>query len=725
MKKNLLWILITVAFCGAAHATPADAAKTTPPVLQPLPLETLISPVAGEFLSRYHYKTIPLDAAMSEKIFDRYLKELDPEKLYFTQADIDKFSASKTKLGDAISSGELAIPFAIFNLYEQRANEHLTYAESLLAKGFDFTQKEGYQYNRSKLGWTKSDDELRDLWRKRVKNDWLRLKIAGKDDKSIVTTLNKRYDVYLSRINKYKSEDVFQIFMDSYATSIDPHTNYFGPQASEEFDISLKLSLIGIGAVLEPREEYTVIRELVPGGPAALSGKFKVGDRIVGVGQDKGPITDVVGWRLDDTVALIRGALDSTVMLDVIPVDSAQGDKHSLISLVRKKVKLEERTAKDSIIEIKEGNSSRRIGVITVPGFYQDIDPKDTNDKDGVSVSRDVARLLTKLKKEKVDGVLIDLRNDGGGFLNEAVDLTGLFVGKGPIVQQRDAQGHVSVEPYTGDAPVWDGPLGVLINRGSASASEIFAAAIQDYGRGIIIGESSFGKGTVQSMYQLNKYMHTEKDPGELKFTRSQFFRINGGTTQLRGVVPDVTFPSFSDMDEFGEASYDNALPWTQIKPADYKPEGHPGELLPILLSKHNARVKNDRDFQNLEEDIAESKTLRKKNLLSLNEAERRKQREADEAKVKAREKAAEVGKTAAEKQALTARNNSMKDDGLQANERTLTSELAAEKAAKEAKDFLLNEAAHVMSDEVDLLKTDTRLAARVLPASALATTTK
>ncbi len=729
MKKKLLWTLLTIALSGAANANAPDAtSKTTPPVLQPLPQETQAAYLSADVLSHYHYKIMPLDNAMSEKIFDRYLKSLDGEKIFFTQADVDKISAYKLKMSDAVSKGELAPPFAIYNLYEQRADERFNYAESLLAKGFDFTVKEGYQYNRTKANWAKSDDEVRDLWRKRVKNDYLRLKMAGKDDKSIVATLTKRYDNYISRINKSKPEDVFQIFMDSYAMSIDPHTNYLGPRATEDFDISMKLSLIGIGAVLQERDDYTVIRELVPGSPASLSGKLKVGDRIVGVSQgDKNQMTDVMGWRLDDTVALIRGAADSTVLLDVIPVDAGPDGKHAMVPLVRKKIKLEEREAKDSVIEVKEGNTVRRVGVITLPAFYQDMDARQQGEQNFTSATRDVARLITKLKKDKVDSLLIDLRNNGGGSLNEAVELTGLFVAKGPVVQQRDADGKVSVEDDTSDTALWDGPLGVLINRGSASASEIFAAAIQDYGRGVIIGESSFGKGTVQTLARLNQRTHSEKpDLGELKFTRAQFFRINGGTTQLRGVVPDISFPSFSDTEDFGEASYDNALPWSQIKPAEYKAEGDLSDLIPALQTKHAARVKTDRDFQNLEEDVAEAQALRKKNLLSLNEAERRKEREAEEAKIKAREKVAESGKTAAEKQAIVEKNNAMKDDGLQANERNLTAELAAEKAAKEAKDVLLIEAAHVMGDEVDLLKSDTRMASRLAPGTvAITTSTK
>lgn len=730
MKKKLLWLLF--AFATVTQAAALDSSNLAGPLLLPLPQESEAAHLAADFLTHYHYRAAPLDDAMSEKIFDRYLKSLDPEKVFFVQDDIDRFADARTKLDDAISKKDLNIPFLIFNLYEQRVAERFTFARSLLKQGFDFTRKESYQFVRDKAPWPKSEDEMRDLWRKRVKNDWLRLKLAGKDDKSIVTTLGKRYDSYLTRNSKMKSEDVFQIFMNAYALSTDPHTNYLGPRASEDFDISMKLSLIGIGAVLQERDEYTTIRELVPGGPAALSGKLKVGDRIVGVAQgEHTTMTEVLGWRLDDTVALIRGTSDSVVMLDVLPEDVGPDGKHKLISLIRKKISLEEQAAKQSVIEVKEGNTTRHIGVISLPTFYQDFAARQKGDKDFRSATRDVSRLLIQLKKEKVDSVLIDLRNNGGGSLDEAVELTGLFIDKGPVVQQRNSQGSVKVESDTKGNHAWDGPLGVLINRGSASASEIFAAAIQDYGRGLVIGEPSFGKGTVQTIINLDQVAHNDKPKfGELKMTIAQFFRINGGTTQLRGVKPDISFPTSADVETFGESSFDNALPWVQIKAADYAPEGDLTDLLPMLQVRHDGRVKNDKDFKYLQEDIAEFNTLRKKNLISLNEADRRKERDTEEARIKSREKSSDAGKSSNEKSAgkkvaAVTKSNALPDDGLQANERNLTVELAAEKAQKDAKDVLLDEAVHILGDEVDLLKTDTRLAARVLPSFPLATNPK
>jgi carboxyl-terminal processing protease len=449
------------------------------------------------------------------------------------------------------------------------------------------------------LPWAKSQEELNDVWRKRVKNDWLRLKLAkekdpvkdsdagkkpastdkttGKDKATVATTpakpqdidaeirktLDKRYATYLDRVKKLNGEDVFQTFMNAYAMSIEPHTNYLGPRASENFDIAMKLSLEGIGAVLQANDEYTVIREIVPGGPAALSGKIKVGDRIVGVGQgENGQLTDVLGWRLDDVVEQIRGTKDTVVRLDILPVDVGPDGKHELIPIVRKKVNIEEQAAKSSVIETRDGDVVHRIGVITLPSFYQDFDAHRRGDKDYRSATKDVAKLLTELKAQKVEGVMVDLRNDGGGSLNEAADLTGLFIDKGPVVQERNAQGKIDSEDDNTPGMTWEGPLAVLVNRNSASASEIFAAAIQDYGRGLIVGEPTYGKGTVQNLLDLDQYMHNEKPVyGELKSTIAQFFRINGGTTQLRGVTPDINVPLTGDFDENGEQAFDKVSP--------------------------------------------------------------------------------------------------------------------------------------------------------------------
>ncbi|MGY5812262.1 carboxy terminal-processing peptidase [Rhizobium sp. LEGMi198b] len=681
-------------FCAFLAIAPSAYALETgsPPVLTPLQQQAQAAHLSAQFLTRFHYRPVPLDDALSGTIMNRFIKSLDPDRVLFLQSDIDRFMADGAKIDDAINHEDLKIPFSIFNTYEQRVVDRMSYARSLLNQKLDFTVQEDYPLVRDKEPWPQSEAESNDLWRKRVKSDWLRLKLAGKDDASIRDTLDKRYENSLERAYKYKSDDVFQTFMDAYTTSIDPHTDYFGASASAEFDISMKLSLVGIGAVLQERDDYTTIRELVAGGPAQLSGKLAVGDRIIGVGQgEDGPIKEVVGTRLDEIVQMIRGAKGSTVRLDILPAEAGPDAKHHVISLVRDKISLDKQAAKKTILSVKDGDATRKIGVITLPAFYEDFEARRKGDKDYRSASRDVAKLLAELKQDNVDGVLVDLRNNGGGSLSEAIDLTGLFVGKGPVVQQRDAGGDVNVESDDFPAPAWTGPVGVLINRGSASASEIFAAAIQDYGRGVIVGEPSFGKGTVQTVVNLDQVAHTSKPKfGELKLTVAQFFRVNGGTTQLRGVVPDISLPGLSDPKTFGEASFDNALPWTQVKPAKYAPAGDIKALLPQLQSRHDARVQNDPDFQRFVADVTELKAQREKQVVSLNEAERRKELAAQASRRKASEQINDGVDTG-------------NDDGLEANERSLSADLAIENARRNAKDVLLSEAAAILADEADL----------------------
>ncbi len=720
MKQKLLWIVWALA--AAVQGASLGAATPYPPELQPVQQEARAAHLTAEFLARYHYKKVPLDEALSGKIFDKYLKSLDSEKLFFVQADIDQLSGDRTRLGAAILQEDLSVPFAMFNLYEHRATERFAYARSLLKKGFDFRQNESYQFARENQAWPKTEAEMRELWRKRVKSDWLRLKLAGKDDLRIAEILDKRYDNYLKRLGRLKSEDAFQTYMNAYTMAIEPHTNYMGPRAAADFDISMKLSLVGIGAVLTDLDDYATIRELVPGGPASLSGQIQVGDRIVGVAQgENGNWTDVLGWRLDDTVALIRGAADSVVQLDIIPAQAGPDDKHKSVSLIRKTISLQDQAAKATLHSIMDGEKVRHIGVITLPSFYEDFEARQKGVREYKSATRDVARLLEQFKKQKADGVLIDLRNNGGGSLAESVELTGLFVGKGPVVQQRNASGEISVESDHQAGVAWDGPLAVLINRGSASASEIFAAAIQDYGRGLIIGEPSFGKGTVQNMVDLDKVARNHKPEfGELKMTVAQFFRINGGTTQLHGVTPDILFPTASDVENFGESSFDNALPWTQVKAADYSRIGDLRELLPILLTRHEIRVQKSQDFKYLQQDIAKLKLLRKNNLVSLNEAERRKERDREETQLKARESRSDTGKSdngpVIGKEPVAGKDSALSDDGLQADERNVANQLAAEKARKNAKDVLLSEAVHILGDEVGVLESGARLAARARP---------
>lgn len=702
MHRKLIWLALL--FVAVVQANTPEIEPITP--LKPSTEQAVAAHLTARIIEEHHYKPVSLDDALSEKIFQAYLKSLDPERMFFLQSDIDQWQANRTKLDDAVLTENLDLPFAMFNLYVKRVAERFTYARSLLEKGFDFQQKESYQYQREEAPWATSEDEMKDLWRKRVKNDWLQLKLAGKDTKKIAETLDQRYANFIKRMVKMKSEDGFQVFMNAYTMAVDPHTNYMVPKASENFDISMRLSLVGIGAVLQDKDNYTTIKELVPGSPAALSGKLRAGDRILGVAQgEKGTMTDVVGWRLDDTVGLIRGPLDSVVVLDVLPAGAGPDAEHKRVSLIRKKISLEDQAAQKSIITL--GDKGARIGVISLPTFYEDFEARRRGDAGYRSASRDVSRLLAELKAQKVDAVLMDLRDNGGGSLGEAIELTSLFIGPQPIVQQRDADGEVSVAKGENPA-VWNGPLGVLINRGSASASEIFAAAIQDYHRGLVIGETSFGKGTVQTMVDLDQLARGQAHGlGDLKLTVAQFFRVDGGTTQLRGVTPDLSLPAISDAEHFGESSYDSALPWMRIGAAPYHPAASPNAVLPELQQRHDLRVAKDKDYQNLLEDIADLDRRRKETSVSLNEAERRKERDALEARLKSRQ--AESGGGDQKPAQNTAANSAADPDG----ELDEEGDDAQDKQKKKPKDALLYEAAYALGDEVDIQKARTGPVAR------------
>ena len=705
MKQKLIWLALILA--TGMQVAIADSQVSYPPLLKPAVQEAKAARLAAELLSRHHYKALPLDDALSSKVFDQYLKALDPEKLFFLQSDIDRLGVERTRLDDAILSEDLRAPFEIFNLYERRAAERMAYARSLLQTGFDFTRNESLQIDRKDQIWPATQAQLHELWRMRVKNDWLRLKLAGQADPGIVKILTKRYDSAAQRLGKITSADAFQAFMNAYTTAIEPHTNYLGPRAAEDFGIAMRLSLVGIGAVLTEIDGYATIRELVAGGPASLSGQLKVGDRIVGVAQGAaGAMEDVVGSRLDDTVALIRGTVASTVRLDILPADSGPDASNKIVVLIRNTITMQDRAAKAKVYSVTEGASKRLVGVITLPSFYEDGDALRKGDKDYRSASRDVARLLEDLKAQKVDGLLVDLRNNGGGSLREAVTLTGMFVGKVPVVQTRNAKGGISVERNVDTGLAWDGPLGVLINRNSASASEIFAAAIQDYGRGLIMGERSFGKGTVQTVASLDQIARNATPVyGELKMTIAQFFRVDGGTNQLRGVTPDIGFPQTGEDAEFGESSFGNALPWTRIKATDYVPVGDVKAQLPVLLAWHEGRTQRDRDYQRLLEDVARAQALRKSNVISLNEVVRRQERAAQAKRLTAMLGAAGAGADQAAASALA-------DDGLQINERKLGTDLAAAETRGAVQDIILNEAVSILSDSVALKQGKSRVAA-------------
>ena len=713
-----LSVTVTASAQSAADLGATKPRKESTLPLQPTPNEADAALISAHLLTRFHYDAQPLDDAMSEKIYKLYFKLLDGEKVFFTQQDMAKFAQYKDKFDDAIWNKDMSGPFDIFNQYILRAVDRMNYARGLLKQGFDFNTNDTYNIDRKNADWPKDQAELDDLWRKRTMNDWLRLKLAGKSDDEIRKTLDKRYASYIDRVKQLDSEDAFQTFMTAYANSTDPHTDYLGPRDAENFDITMKLSLEGIGAVLQARDDYTQIRELVPAGPAIKSGKLQVGDLVLGVGQGAtGPIVDVVGWRLDDVVNLIRGKKDTTVRLEIVPADQGQDGKHEIISLVRQKVAIEEQSAKKKVINITDGGVSRKIGVIELPMFYSDFGARAEGDKDFKSATRDVAKLLGELKAEGVQGVVVDLRNNGGGSLYEANELTGLFIDQGPAVQVRDARGQV--QPQGKDefsAMTWSGPMAVLVNRGTASASEIFSAAIQDYGRGLIIGTPTFGKGTVQTLIDLDRFAsdpNSKPNYGALKMTVQEFFRINGGSTQLRGVTPDILFPTNGDEKDFGESTYDNALQWTQIAPADYKPVADMKAYLPQLDQQHDARDAKSPAWQLMLDELTQYKKLSDRTSISLNFAQReteRKQLDQIQADFRARHKAID-GNDASDADA-----DSQLDDGLNPSERSLKTELKEQAEAKKAPDPQLQETANILFDAVGLINANPKLAAEVLP---------
>ena len=622
MKKILIhWIGV---FSLLAFSTAVFAVAKEVPVdaLVPDNIQRQTALIVNRVLERYHYRKVVLDNKLSEKILDRYLESLDPNKSFFTQQDIDAFAKYRYKLDDAIASGKLEPAFDIFRKYRMRVDQRVALALSLLEKNkFDFTRDETYRFDREDAPWAKDEKEISDQWRKRVKNDILGLRLAGKDEKKIRETLEKRYKTLRRRIHQLDADSVFQTFINAYTLSIEPHTAYMSPERSENFDISMRLSLQGIGAVLRSDDEYTTVQKVVPGGPADKSGQLHAGDRIVGVAQGKdGEMLDIVGWPLQDVVEKIRGKKDTLVRLNVLPKAAGMDAPTKIVSIVRDKIKLEDQAAKSSIIEA----DGMRFGVIDVPAFYRDFRGQASGNKDFRSTTRDVRKLIAKLQEEKVDGIIVDLRNNGGGSLTEATELTGLFIPFGPVVQVKDSQGHIDVERDTDPEEVYSGPLAVLVNRNSASASEIFAAAIQDYGRGLIVGEPTFGKGTVQSLVDLSQFARGKDDLGRLRLTIAQFFRVQGGSTQHKGVVPDVIFPTADGSGKHGERSLDNALPWAEIKPAEYHPEGQ--LHLSMLQSKHEKRVGHDPAFRFLTEQNQEINKLQDKKEVSLLESERKKE---------------------------------------------------------------------------------------------------
>jgi len=614
---SLLLLLALVAPLALAKAE----GPAKPPAWDQVQSKTAVEIVSK--LETKHYRKQPLNAQLSSQLLDSYLKALDPARLFLLQSDIDSFARYRNTLGDSLRKGDLEPGYVIFRRYQervqQRLNGMLTNLPATVA-AMDFNKDEYLDLERDKNPtWPKTEAEADELWRLRLKNTVLGLRLAGKKQADLTKTLEKRYRSQLNRVKQYSGEDVFQIYMNALTGLYDPHTNYFSPRTSENFNINMSLKLEGIGAVLQAEDEYTKVARLVPAGPADKQGELKPSDRIVGVGEGKnGEIKDVVGWRLDDVVDLIRGSKGSTVRLEVIPAAAKSDGEHKVISIVRNEVTLEEQSAQKKVLELKQGGRTTKIGVINIPAFYIDFDAMRRGDPNFKSTTRDVQKLLSELMSEDVQGIIIDLRDNGGGSLQEVNDLIGLFIDSGPTVQIRHSSTRVYREGKQRSGPYYDGPLAVMINRLSASASEIFAGAIQDYQRGLIIGDQSFGKGTVQSLMPLQY--------GELKLTESKFYRISGDSTQNRGVVPDVLFPALYDDKEVGESALDKALPWDQISPVPHRVYFDIRATLPNLITQHMQRVKTDPDFVFLQSQLALAEEARKHNKLSLNETVRKRE---------------------------------------------------------------------------------------------------
>ncbi|TMP79076.1 carboxy terminal-processing peptidase [Pseudoalteromonas phenolica] len=619
MSKKFSLIPVVAALISSASFAAVDAVTAKDiPVLKQEAQHTTASKRVTNLFTRQHYKRFSFNDALSEQIFERYIESLDYSKSLFLQADIARFEVNKKQFDDALMSGKLDFAYDLFNLSLQRRFERFQYAISLLETEMTFDKEDAFYYDREEAEFAKTQEELNEYWRQRVKSDALRLKLTGKKWPEIKELLTKRYNNALKRLSQTDSEDAFQVVMNAFARSIEAHTSYLSPRRAEQFKMDMDLELEGIGAVLGYDEDYTVIRSLVPGGPADKSEKIKADDKIVGVAQEGEEFVDVIGWRLDNVVDLIKGPKGTKVRLQYLKGSDTHGTP-KIVEIVRDKIKLEDRAAKSDVFEAKYSDLTSKIGVIEIPSFYNNL-------------SKDVKVELTKLKEQNVDGIVIDLRQNGGGSLYEATQLTGLFIDQGPVVQIHTAYNRVEAQKDRDGITFYDGPITVLVDRYSASASEIFAAAIQDYGRGVVIGEQTFGKGTVQQHRPLAKnYDLFSNALGSVTYTIAKFYRINGGSTQHKGVVPDILLPSAIEPEEWGESQEDNALPWDKIKQAKYKSLDNLNPLVSYLNEKHSTRVAQEPEFNYVLADIVRYNEEKDKNFISLVESQRLKDREESE----------------------------------------------------------------------------------------------
>ena len=699
-------LLRSVGFCYAAMIV-APAYPLAPTEAQSATLKELV-----EVIEERHYASRRYDDSLSAQHFAAYIDALDPQRMFFDAADISEFAKWRLELDNAGRSGNLDPAFTMFDRYHQRLKERL---ESILASlpdtlaSFDYSVEEFLVIDHSLMPWADDTSELDDRWRKRLKNQALSLKMADKAPAEIPITLERRYQNQLNRLDQYNAQDVFQIYANTLAEQYDPHTNYFSPRRAENFDINMSLSFEGIGAILQIDDEYAKVARLVPAGPADKQGQLRPSDLIIGVGQgDEGPIEDVVGWRLDEIVDLIRGPQNTTVRLEVIP-GKGKTDERRVVPIQRNEVKLEEQAAQKEIIEFEdESEVKHRIGVIDIPAFYIDFEAYRRGDKNYRSTTRDVKRLIDELVAAGVEGLVIDLRDNGGGSLQEANQLTGLFIEYGPTVQIRSAESRVWRDGKRRRSNYYEGPLAVMINRLSASASEIFAGAIQDYGRGIVVGEQSFGKGTVQSLVPLQE--------GQLKITESKFYRISGGSTQHKGVLPDIDYPSVFDPAQIGESALDNALSWDQISPARFNRYQDYNTILPGLMARHQQRAANDPDYRYLEDQVEMAREARKVSALPLQESGRLAMRDEQEAKALAIENRRRSAKGLATLESLASANDDAEDAMTPSEQTTTTPEPSSESSEdtqeEATADVLLLETGRILVDSV-AMRPDTSIALR------------
>jgi carboxyl-terminal processing protease len=660
MLRRILLVTFTAAVL-ACHASPKTQ-SIVPGVVNIVPdaKQSLVCKEIVTLIENYNYKKIKVTDSISSVVLDKYVKDLDPSRNYFTAADIKDFEKFRFQLDDDFRNGDLSAPFYIFNVYLKRYNEWIDYGLGQVKTKFDFAADDSYVYDREKMPWAPSTAELNTLWKKRVKYELVNLKIAGSTDAKNAEVLTKRYQNLKSQASKINNQDVFQSIMDAFTESIDPHTNYFNPTNAQAFSEDMARSFEGIGARLQLENEVLKIGEIIPGGPAFKSKLLNTGDRIIGVAQGNGEFEDITGWRIENSVSKIKGPKGTTVRLRIIPVGQEMSAKPVVIALVREKIIMEDQSAKKKVETVKSNGTTYKIGIITLPAFYADFNAAKQGDKNYKSTTRDVRLLIDTLKtKDKVDAIVMDLRSNGGGSLAEAINLTGLFIDKGPVVQVKDLRNEVEVNEDTNPGVAWDGPFGVMVDRLSASASEIFAGAIQDYGRGIIFGTQTYGKGTVQSSIKMDDLVNPsilqrlaalvgkngaitkpagdQPQLGLINLTMAKFYRVNGSSTQHKGVMPDINFPSLYPLDKIGEDTEKSALPWDTVNKSNFVPVADLSTAKTELVKLHNQRMASSLDYKTLQQDLADLKKREGENSVSLNEVKLKKERDSLEAKALAK----------------------------------------------------------------------------------------